>query len=214
MIKHALTNLQAREDNRGSDRAHDAASLRPNVSATVTATDLFSASRDAVLPAGPSGEAGHVRVLNVTVSLDSETGRAFVTDCARNIETLRSDRELKETWGLDERQWAQLAENAQLLDAIKAERERRIRSGDAARETAQRHFAKAPFVLNEILHDRSISPRHRIEAAKELRQAAGGPETVADRGERFVISINLGDDDKLVREFDQPARAPHDGEAQ
>src|SRR5438552_2644910 len=83
---------------------------------------------------------------------------SLVTGCARNIETLRSDRELKEAWGLDERQWAQLAVNDELLDAIKAERERRIRSGDAARGTAQRHFAKAAFVLNEILHDRGISP--------------------------------------------------------
>jgi hypothetical protein len=128
---------------------------------------------------------------------------------------LRSDREIKEAWGLDAVDWARLAENTALLNEIKAERERRIRSGEAAREAAQRHYALAPSILNEILQNEAISPRHRIEAAKELRQVAAAARENIGTGERFIISIDLGGDQRLVKEFDQPARIPgDDGDAQ
>jgi hypothetical protein len=148
------------------------------------------------------------------VALDSDTGEAFVAGCARNTEGLLTDQQLKETWGLEQREWVALGENAPLLSAIKAERERRIRSGEAAREAAQRHVAGAPSVLNQILHNETISPRHRIEAAKELRQmAVSGPANPA-AGEKFVISIDLGGDCRLVKEYDLPARIAGDEEAQ
>ncbi|RZN32305.1 hypothetical protein [Bradyrhizobium sp. Leo121] len=185
------------------------------VTATVTPLADCTSLPGQPAPAVRPSTIAHVLVRGTSVSLDDETGKAFVTDCARNIEGLRSDWELKETWGLDEHGWAGLAENASLLDAIKIERERRIRSGEAAREAAQQHFAQAPSVLNEILHDQTVSPRHRIEAAKELRQVAGsGLGTSGDRGERFIISISLGEDHKLLKEFDALPRAPQDGEAQ
>ncbi len=97
-----------------------------------------------------------------------------------------------------EHEWPQLAENTPLLNAVKAERERRIRSGEAAREAAQRHFASAPSVLNEILQNKLIPARHRIEAAKELRRWRPlGPDATAT-AEKFVITIDLGGD-KQVR---------------
>ena len=72
--------------------------------------------------------------------------------------------------------------------AVRAERERRILSGEAPKEAAQRHFTKAPAVLNDILTDEQVSPRHRIEAARELRQVAGsGPER-ARRPEKSLQS--------------------------
>jgi hypothetical protein len=48
----------------------------------------------------------------------------------------------------------------------------------------------------DILNDKSASPRHRIESARELRQTAIGPgtENTADTGEKFIITINLGAD--------------------
>jgi hypothetical protein len=149
------------------------------------------------------------------VNLGDELAETFITECARNIEGLRSDREIKETWGLDDGEWIALAENAPLLNAIKATREQRIRNGEAAREAAQQHFAKAPSILNDILQNETISPRHRIEAAKELRQVAGGGQENAAAGERFTIVIDLGEDYRLTKEFNQPARIPNgDGDAQ
>jgi hypothetical protein len=59
--------------------------------------------------------------------------------------------------------------------------------------------------------DNQIAPRHRIEAAKELRQAAGnGPDTASGSGDKFIIAINLGEDYKLVKEFIPPDPAPFD----
>jgi hypothetical protein len=199
----------------GSDREQDQASPRPDVTATTVATGGDDAPAIDNHTKFNSGEAGLVRLRGVDLSLDSEPARTFITDCARNIEGLRSDREIKEAWGLDVVDWARLAENTALLNEIKAERERRIGSGQAAREAAQRHYALAPSILNEILQNEAISPRHRIEAAKELRQVAAGAPDNKGAGERFIISIDLGGDHRLVKEFEQPARIPgNEGDAQ
>jgi hypothetical protein len=54
-------------------------------------------------------------------------------------------------------------------------------------------------VLGKILHSESASPRHRIEAAKELRATANtGAEKASDAADRVVIHIDLGADQKLV----------------
>ncbi len=136
---------------------------------------------------------GAVVLRGLSVPLDSAVGEAFVADCARNTEGLISDPEIKTKYELCDADWEQLASNAPLLHAVRAERERRISSGAAAREGAQRHFAKAPNVLSEILTDKQVPPRHRIEAARELRQAAGDELDAASRvGEKFTIHINLG----------------------
>jgi hypothetical protein len=177
-----------------------------NTSSTVTSSaDL---SRTPISPG--AADVGRVRVRGVSVNLDSEPAKTFVTECARNIEGLRSEREIKEAWGLDEGEWTALAYNAPVLKAIKAERERRIRSGEAAREAAQQHFAKAPSILNDIMQNDTIAPRHRIEAAKELRQVAGADRDGAATGEKFVIVIDLGEDHRLVKEFNHPARIRSD----
>lgn len=108
------------------------------------------------------------------------------------------DSDVKNKWTLTDQDWERLANNAPLLQAVRAERERRIISGDAAKEGAQRAFAKAPTVLSDILMDEQVSPRHRIEAARELRQTIGEADTASKAGERFLITIDLGGDDKLV----------------
>ena len=152
---------------------------------------------------------GGVVLRGVTVPLDTDVGQQFVTDCARNTEGLMPDSDVKNKWTLTDEDWERLADNALLLQAVRAERERRIISGDAAREGAQRAFAKAPTILGEILTDEQVSPRHRIEAARELRQVAGnGPDTVPGAGEKFVITINLGEDKKLVFEKEIAPRRP------
>ena len=96
--------------------------------------------------------------------------------------------EIKAKWGLTDEDWAALATNAPLLSAVRVERERRVFNGEGAREAAQRHFAKAPNVLNRILTDEQFARSHRIEAARELRQAAGnGPDIASGPREKFVI---------------------------
>jgi hypothetical protein len=155
--------------------------------------------------------AGSVVLRGDKVALDSDVGESFVADCARNTEGLTSDLDIKTRYELGDEDWERLAANTPLLHAVRAERERRIRNGDAAREAAQRHFAKAPSILNRILTDEQVSPRHRIEAARELRQVVGnGPDTASGSRENFVITINLGEDYKLVKEFIPPDPAPFD----
>jgi hypothetical protein len=125
-------------------------------------------------------------------SLSLEDNRDFVSDCARYGEGLLSEEAVRRKYCFDDGAWGKLGDNEALIEAIEAEKIRRVRDGSAARERAQQLFATAPSVLGNILHDDSASPRHRIESARELRQiAANGPEA-APAADRFVITINLG----------------------
>jgi len=77
--------------------------------------------------------------------------------------------------------------------AIRNEREHRLRSGIATRELASGYFFKAPTVLDKIMSDEQVNPRHRIESARELR-VISTPENQnnpATQSERFVIRIDL-----------------------
>jgi hypothetical protein len=150
----------------------------------------------------------------VIESLEADIGQAFIVDCCRHTEGLLCDADLRAKWALSDEHWSDLANNVPLLEAVRAGRERRIENGDAAREAAQRHFADAPTVLGEILKDELVSPRHRIEAAKELRQVAGnGPENHPGSGEKFTITIDLGGDDKLIYETEHAPGRPLQGES-
>jgi hypothetical protein len=133
-----------------------------------------------------------VTLRDVTVAFDSDIGREFVLDCVRHIEGLKSEADTKTKWGLTDAQWLELATNRVLLDLVRRERERRVVNGLAAREAAQQQFAKAPSVLGSILNDGAVSPRHRIEAARELRHVAGAEAAGHRETERFTVVINLG----------------------
>jgi hypothetical protein len=132
----------------------------------------------------------------IPTDLTSAVGHQFVVDCVRAGEGLITDKELVGKYEIPPGDWKEITENTMLVRAIRAESERRIRKGEAARESAAKIFAKAPTVLGDILNDKSASPRHRIESARELRQTAIGPgtENTADTGEKFIITINLGAD--------------------
>jgi hypothetical protein len=148
-------------------------------------------------------------------SIDSDVGKGFIKDCSRNVEGLLPESELRAKYQLSHEAWAALANNEQLLGAVRTEVDRRVANGECAREAAQRHHANAPSVLNEILRNEAISPRHRIEAAKELRQVAAGSREHMSASERFVISIELGEDCRVVKEFEQTSRIPNEeGDAQ
>jgi len=105
-------------------------------------------------------------------------------------------------FGISEEAWRRLADNEPLQQAVERAKERRIRNGEAAREKAQHLFLTAPGVLSTILNDSTASPRHRIEAARELRQTAAiGSEDAAPTTERFSIRIDLtagGNKDDVV----------------
>jgi hypothetical protein len=186
------------------DRAED-------VTVTVTGPSVT-----ATVP-GPPADADCVRLREAMVPIASDVGRKFTTDCVRNVEGTFSEAEIKTKWGLSDQDWLDLADNAPLLAAIRAERERRIFSGEGAREAAQRHYAKTPGVLNRILTDEQVPPRHRIEAARELRQAAAsGPDIEPGPKEKFTITINLGADTEVYEKYIDPRgpKLPDDGEPQ
>src|SRR5262245_6562772 len=124
----------------------------------------------------------------------------FITDCARYAEGLLSEKEVKKKHHFDNDTWTRLGESDALVEAIEAEKLRRIRNGSTKRERAQKLVAQAPGVLGHIMLDANASPKHRIDASKALDAfAANGPEA-APALDRFQIIINLGDD---VLKFDK-----------
>jgi hypothetical protein len=152
---------------------------------------------------------GSVILRGVEIALDSDVGAGFVVDCARHVEELISPEQLKAKYQLTEEAWRHLADNESLQQALERARERRIRSGEAAKERAQHLFLAAPTVLSDILNDDTASPRHRIEAARELRQTAAiGSEAATATTEHFSIRIDLtaggNKDDVIV--IDTPIR--------
>jgi hypothetical protein len=161
----------------------------------------------------PSIAVPSVLLRGVQVPLNNEIGEAFVTDCVRNIEGLITDIDVKAKWGLTDEMWVALSENSALLEAVRSERESRIMTGAAAAEAAHRHYAKAPVILGGILTNEDISPRHRIEAARELRAvAATSQRDRLTQPDKIIITINLGADEKLVYEKEGlPPRDIHDG---
>jgi hypothetical protein len=131
---------------------------------------------------------------NIETSLTSAEGRDFVADCVRAGEGLISDAELQDKYEIAADAWKGIIKNAALIRAIRAESERRVRTGVAAQEAASKHFAKAPGYLNDILSDKAASPRYRIEASKELRATAIGDGANKNGAptDKFIININLG----------------------
>src|SRR5262245_2354898 len=139
-----------------------------------------------------SASNGSVILRGVKIDLNSDIGTGFTLDCCRHVEDLVTAEQLKAKYQLDETAWRQLAGNEPLQRAIERQRERRIRSGEAAKEMAQHLFISAPGVLSNILNDNTASPRHRIEACRELRQTAAiGSEAATPIAERFIIKIDL-----------------------
>jgi hypothetical protein len=131
----------------------------------------------------------------VSIELNSDVGRQFVVDCTRAAEGLVTDKELVEKYEISPADWQNITKDTALIRAIQAERDRRVRSGTAARESAARHFVKAPTILDKIMSDEQANARHRIEAIRELRQTAVPENQNAQpQSDRFIITINLGAD--------------------
>ena len=145
---------------------------------------------------------GSLVLRGVKVEVDSDVGHQFAIDCTRFVEGLVTEAQLRKKYALDDSGWQALADHEELQRAVGAQKERRIRSGEAAREKAAALFVEAPAVLGDIIKDNTASPRHRVDAIRELRACASGAEetTKADK-ERFIIRINFGSQ-KVHREID------------
>jgi len=151
-----------------------------------------------------------VNLRSTPVDLNSDLGHAFVADATRAAEGILTDRELAEKYELSPADWQAITKDKALMRAIQAERNRRVRSGEAARESAQKIFVRAPQVLGSILDDQRASPRHRIESARELRATAANSSSNAEgrpESERFIIKIDLTGDnlsESHVEIYDKP----------
>jgi len=157
-----------------------------------------------------------VTLRGVRVPLTSDIGCAFITDLSRNKERLFSDQRICEKYDITPDAWTTITQSKAIRLAVNAEHERRMLNSTAAQESAAKIFTEAPEVLGTILRDDKASPRHRIEASKELRATARvGDETTGDATEHVIISINLGADEKLVFDCGPPKqpKGPLDDEA-
>jgi hypothetical protein len=149
-----------------------------------------------------------VTLRSAPVDLLSDVGRQFIVDCTRAGEGLLTDKELTEKYELSPADWQNITKDVALGRAVRAERERRMLSGVAARESAARHFTKAPTILAGIMESAHANPRHVIEAAKEIRTVAAG-SSGADRPaetERFIIRIDLTAGGGDVETYDKPIK--------
>ena len=129
-----------------------------------------------------------------------EDNQEFIADCCRYAENILSEAAVKKKYRFDEVTWEKLGSNDKLVEAIEAEKVRRIRDGSSKRERAQVLVTKAPDVLGGIMLDASASPKHRIDSAKALDAFAANVPEGAPAGDRVVITINLGSD---VLKFDK-----------
>jgi hypothetical protein len=143
------------------------------------------------------------------VELTSDLGHEFTENCVRAGEGLIDDRELAEIYELSPADFQAISKDAALIRAIRTVRDRRVRTGQAAREAAAKHFVKAPGILDRIMSTESSNDRHKIEAIRELRQTAiPENQNTQLQGDRFIIQINLGGETEVYNK--SIAIDPHD----
>jgi hypothetical protein len=148
-----------------------------------------------------------ITLRSIPTELTDDEGRRFVVDCVRAAEGLLDDSELQRKYELTPSDWINLPKDTALMRAIQAEKERRVLNGTAARESAAKHFVRAPTILAGIMENELSNPRHVIESAREIRAIAavssgteGRPDT-----DKFIIHIDLGDQ-VIHHELDQPVK--------
>ena len=137
----------------------------------------------------------------------------FVSDLARYAENLLTEKFIRRKYNLTDDAWEQLGEDDALVDAIEAEKLRRVRNGSAKRERAQKHIVKGPDILEKIMSDDTQNSRHRVDAVKALDAIAEPGPQATPAMDRFVITIDLGEDQKLtINKPIQPGRLDDNGE--
>jgi hypothetical protein len=121
----------------------------------------------------------------------------FVSDLARYSEKLLTEKFIRRKYNLTDDAWERLGEDDGLIEAIEAEKIRRVRNGSAKREKAQQLITKGPDVLDKILSDESANPRHRVDAVKALDAIADPGPQATPAADKFIIHIDLTADAKL-----------------
>jgi hypothetical protein len=123
-----------------------------------------------------------------------EENQELIADCCRYQEGILSEANMRRKYGFTNSVWEKLADNSALLSAVEDEKIRRMRSGQQKREKAQLLVVRAPDILDGIMSNPDVSPRHRIDAIKTLDDfSATGPAS-APAADRFIITINLNGD--------------------
>jgi len=121
----------------------------------------------------------------------------FIADCCRFAEGITSEAAVRKKYHFSEEAWERLGVDDKLIEAVEAEKVRRIRSGAAKREKAQLHVVAAPDVLSGILMDPKANAKHRIDSAKALDDLAGfAPQATHGDSDRVIIRIDLSADTK------------------
>src|SRR5262245_3732923 len=146
---------------------------------------------------------------NTPIDLHSDVGHAFIVDCTRAGEGLLTDAELIEKYELSPKDFRALSKNKELERAIRAERERRVKSGLAAREAAARHLVKGVGIVDQIMTSTESHPKHKLDAFRELRSTAAVGDGSDGRlnSEKFVIHIDLTAGGGEIERFEKE-RAP------
>src|SRR5262249_4892338 len=136
------------------------------------------------------------------VRSDLINNHELVQDLARYVDGICTEQNVRKKHRLAESDWERLGSDEAFIEAIKRERERRVRNGATARERAQQVFTKVPGKLDKILDDKDANPRHVVEASRELRAITAVGAEAQSPMERFSIVINLGADEVL--RFNKP----------
>src|SRR6516165_6041700 len=121
----------------------------------------------------------------------------FVEDLARYSEKLLTEQFIRRKYNLTDDAWEHLGNDNALIEAIEAEKARRVRNGSAKREKAQQHIVRAPDILEKIMSDESANPRHRVDSIKALDALADNGPQATPAADRFIIKIDLTADQKL-----------------
>src|SRR5262249_48488448 len=149
-----------------------------------------------------------VNLRSTPIDLNSDLVQQFVTDCTPAAECILTDKELAEKYELSLKDWQDIIKSKALGHAIRAERDRRVRSGTAVREAAAKHLVKGPSILDGIMTGADSHPKHKIEAYKELRQTASIGDSAEGRpeSERFIIRIDLTAGGGTFEHYNKPRK--------
>src|SRR5262245_32268684 len=124
-----------------------------------------------------------------------EDNLELVVDLGRSKETIVTEQQVRKRHHLlGEDAWKAFASDDRLVEAVEEEHLRRIRSGAAKRELAQKHIVRGPLVASAIMDNPAASDKHRLDAIKTLDGLTGGPQS-APAADRLETRTAVGTDD-------------------
>jgi hypothetical protein len=151
---------------------------------------------------------GSVTLRGVTVPIDSDLGRLFVTDLARDADGIAID--LKQKWDLSDEAIVSLETNEPLIRALRAEVDRRRWMNISAREIAQANLPAAVRTMVHMTQDRLEASARKIDASKFIKDVASAGGAAGDAGRdpvQITIITSLNGPPRVI---DIPAPMPAD----